>query len=112
MTFEQVVTGVIKYIERELFSGLEPWQRVFAGVFVTRVSRNAERLKKLLVEDKFLSLAQFVDEEGLVDVDAVASDLKAQIGKVGSVKIKLPIVDTYTFTVEDVDVLLKTIKGG
>ena len=112
MTFERVINGINKYINAEIYSTMNDWQEVFARIAISRMLGNTEQLKHSLASNAFLRTFALMDEEGNVDVEALARDLKAQISAKGKMTVSLPLMPSLTFKPEDVDLLYQYIVGG
>jgi hypothetical protein len=112
MNFEKVLMGITKYLNREIYSEMNDWQEVLARMAVSRVIGNAESLKKTLIENPFIKTFSIMDDEGNVDVEGVARDLKKQIADKGKLTITIPLFGVFTFVSEDVDKLHRTIMEG
>ena len=110
MTFEKVLNGIVKYLDSELYTGLNDWQELFARIFVSRVIGNEEVIKNALINNAFIRTFGIVDGDGNVDVDGLMRDIRTQIEKKGKMTITLPMFGKFTFTPEDIDKLHNTIK--
>lgn len=112
MTFERVINGINKYINAEIYATMNDWQEILARIVVGRMIGNTEQLKQSLAANGFLRTFALMDENGNVDIDSLARDLKAQIAAKGKMTISLPLMPVLTFKPEDVDVLYQYIIGG
>lgn len=112
MTLERVISGINKYINAEIYSTMNDWQEVIARIAISRMLGNTEQLKRSLASNGFLRTFALMDEEGNVDVESLARDLKSQIAAKGKMTISLPLMPSITFKPEDVDVLYRYIVGG
>ena len=109
MKFEKVIDGIVKYINQEIFSGMNEWQEIVARIALSRFVGNAEGLKQSLMQNPFIKTFAIIDSEGNVDVEGLAKDLKKQIEEKGKLTISLSIFGNFTFTSQDVDKLYQTI---
>ena len=112
MEFERVLNGVIKYINKEIYSGMNDWQEVLARVAVSRMIGNGEALKQSLISNSFFRTFAIIDDKGNVDLEGLVKDLKKQIDQKGHVKIDFPLLGSFTFTSADVDKIYNTILEG
>lgn len=112
LAFEKVLDGIARYIDKEIYTGMNDWQEVMARIAVSRVFDNREHLKNRLVNNGVIRTFGVIDEEGMVDVDGLAADLKKQIEQKGKITVSLPMFGKLTFKAEDVDNLYRTIKEG
>lgn len=107
--FNQVLNGIIKYLNREIYSGMNDWQRVIARVAVSRLIGNRENLRNSIIKNPYLRTFAIIDDEGMVDIEGLARDLKNQISEVGKVEISLPLFGTFKFHEDDIDKLHRMI---
>ena len=112
VAFEKVLDGIAKYIDREIYAGMNDWQEVLARIAVGRVFENREQLKNRLVNSGVIRTFGVISEDGMVDVDGLASDLKKQIEQKGKITVSLPMFGKLTFKAEDVEKLHRTIMEG
>lgn len=109
MEFERVLNGILKYMDKEVYSRMNGWQEVAARIAVARVMRNSENLKKSLCENPFLRSFAISDENGTIDVDGLYADLKEQVVSKGKIEITVPLFGTFKFSPSDIDNLYSTI---
>jgi hypothetical protein len=112
MTFERVINGINKYINAEIYATMNDWQEILARIAIGRMLGNTEQLKQSLVSNGFLRTFALMDENGNVDIETLARDLKAQIAAKGKMTISLPLMPALTFKPEDVDILHRYIMEG
>ena len=112
MEFNRVIDGIIRYLNREVFVGLNDWQDIMARVAISRMVGNREQLKQTLMGNGFLQTLGIGDSRGMVDVEGLADDLRNEIRRKGKISIKIPLLGTFTFADTDVDNLYTTIMDG
>lgn len=112
MTFDRVLNGIYRYLNHEIYSGMNDWQEMIARIAVSRIVGNGEKIKSMLMNNPFIKTFAIMDEGGNVDVDGLARDLKEQISQKGSIKISIPMLGNFSFTAEDVDKLHHMIMEG
>ncbi len=110
--FEKVVDGIAKYIDSEIYSGMNDVQELMARIVIGRLIDNENTIKSSLVNNGIIRTFGFVDSEGMVDVDGLRSDLKKEIERKGKLTISIPMFGKLTFVPEDVDVLYRYITEG
>lgn len=91
---------------------MNDWQEMIARIAVSRVVGNGEKIKTALENNPFIRTFAIIDENGNVDVDGLARDLKEQISQKGKLSFSIPMFGTFCFTAEDVDKLHRTIMEG
>lgn len=110
--FCKVIDGISKYLDSEIYSGMNEVQEFAARVFLGRFFSNHEALKQSLMNNEFLKLFNIIDEDGKVDVDTLATDIKREIARKDKITFSIPLFGKWMFKPSDVDVLVKTITGG
>lgn len=109
--FNKTVDGLAKYIDNELYAGMNDVQEFAARVFVGRILNNKNHIKELFINNGFFKSFGVIDSEGMVDLEGLAKDIKREIEKKEKITINVPFFGKYTFRPSDVDVLYKTITG-
>lgn len=111
MEFNKALNGILKYLNKEIYSGMNDWQEMAARIAVSRMMKNSEKLKAALCNNTFIRTFAIVDSDGNVDIDGLYSDIKEQVDSKGKIEITLPLFGTFKFTSSDIDTLYSTIKG-
>lgn len=111
MNFEKVLNGILKYMDKEIYSGMNDWQEMAARIAVSRMLKNSDKLKNAICDNTFIRTFAIVDENGNIDIDGLYSDIKEQINRKGKIEITLPLFGTFKFSPSDVDNLYSTITG-
>lgn len=112
VSWEKVMNGIARYFDKHIYAGMNDWQEVLARSAVGMTLESGDRLKGALMGNGIVKTFCIMDENGNVDVDRLASVLKAEIQKKGRVSIKIPVFGTFVFTDADVDELHRIIVGG
>ncbi|MBQ5825155.1 MAG: hypothetical protein IIW48_10175 [Clostridia bacterium] len=110
MNLERVLNGIARYLDREIYAGMNNWQEVIARIAVSRMLNN-KSLENML-NNPYMRTFAIIDTEGNVDVDGLYRDLRTYISNKGKIEIELPIFGKFTFTESDVDSLYNCIIGG
>lgn len=109
--FEEILYGISKYINDEVYPGMSDWQELLARVAVGRFLDNGEALKETISSNGFIKSFGIIDSEGKFEIDALARDIKKEISKKGKMELSIPMFGKLTFKPEDVDVLYRTITN-
>lgn len=112
MEFERVIHGIVKYLDRELYSEMNDWQEMLTRIAVGRMIGDTDTLKETLMHNGFVKTFAIMDADGNVDVDGLMRDLKEQISRKGKISITFPLLGTFSFKPEDVDELHRIIREG
>jgi hypothetical protein len=103
--------GIARYIDKEIYSGMNNLQEFIARLAIGRIISNEASVKESLINNGFVRTFGLIDSEGMVDVCALAKDLKREIGRKEKIILDLPMFGKMTFEPSDVDVLYREITG-
>lgn len=109
--WEKVMNGVAKYLDKNVYAGMNDWQEVLARAAVGVTLESSSRIKETLMGNGIVKTFCIMDEEGNVDIDRLVSVLKAEVQKKERVSVKVPVFGTFVFTAADVDELRQMIVG-
>ena len=110
--FEKVIDGINRYIDREIYGNLNDLQEMLARLAVGRINQNSDGIKKYLMTNGFCKTLCLVDSEGMVDVDDILQDIRAEIDRKGSIQVEIPFIGKLPFRANDIDLLRSEIIGG
>lgn len=110
--FNKVMEGIAKYLDKEIYSGMNDIQEVVARIAVGRVLGNKDNVKAMLYGNPIVRSLMIIDDDGMVDIEKILADLKAEISKKGSISIQIPWFGKMKFMPEDVDKLYNEIMHG
>lgn len=109
--FEKVMDGLLKYIDDYIYSSLNELQEFAARVMIGRLVNNKADLKEMLMNNGFIKTFGVIDEDGMIDVESIAEDIKREIERSEKITFTIPMFGKYTFMPCDIDVMYKTITG-
>ena len=110
-SFEKTIDGVTKYINNELFQGMNKGQEFAARVFIGRAIKNKEYIKQSLINNGFIRTFGIIDSDGMIDVDGLLEDIHQEIRRQEKISMEIPWFGKYTFSPSDVEILYKDITG-
>ena len=106
-TVDQISRGVANFYDTEVRPSLSGFKAIAYGVAVGRI---AGRLPALMEQYASVLAPLGVVENGMVDVEGLATELRSQMEKNGGA-LSIPIMgDVFTFKPHDVDTLLRCIE--
>lgn len=111
VTFENVLDGIAKYMDREIYAGMNDWQEVIARVTVGQIFENRAAVKESFINNGLIRTFGIVDENGDVEIERLAFSLKKEIQRKEKLSFKIPMFGTLTFHPSDVDSLYEMITG-
>lgn len=111
VSFEQILDGVARYLNKYLFSKMNDWQEVLARLAVGRIMESGT-LKQSLMANPYVRTFAVMDSEGNVELEPLMRDLRKEIEKKGKMTVDIPLFGKISFTGEDVTELYREITGG
>lgn len=112
ITKEQFVNGLITYLDREVIPQLPTSGKWYVGTVAFLATTKTDIIFSQLQNTPMVKMLGIIDQEGLIDVDALATALKQSAEKYGKLQIIFPILGTMTFSSTDVDKLRTYMTGG
>lgn len=110
--FETVLDGVNRYIDSEIYPGLNDLQEFLARLVIGRINQSADGIKSMLMTNGFARTLCLIDTDGMVDIDRLCADVRRELERKGSMEVEIPMVGKIKFTASDVDVLRSHIVRG
>lgn len=105
VTMKQIEQGIAAYLDSELMPQLSKTsnglEKVIAGTAISLFIRKSGTILESYKDNKMVQMLGIMDEDGNVDVDLLATELKKNISDDG-VKIDVPMIGAMTFHKEDV----------
>lgn len=105
VSFENVLDGIVKYLDKNVYAEMNDWQEVLARIAISRVIGSEENIKASLIKNNILKTFCVVDTEGNIDIERIAADLKREIDRKASICVTIPVFGKYKFSSADVDEL-------
>lgn len=68
MKFDRVLYGINKYLDKEIYAGMNDWQEVVARIAVSRIIGN-NNLEQTLLGNPYIKTFAIADTEGNIDVE-------------------------------------------
>lgn len=106
-TVDQISRGAADFYDTEVRPSLSGWKAIAYGVAVGRIAASAPQLIERY-EAPLTALG--ILQDGLIDAEGLAAELKNQMQRSGG-ELTIPIIgDTFTFKPADVDALMRCIE--
>ncbi|MDE6598767.1 MAG: hypothetical protein K2K34_01635 [Oscillospiraceae bacterium] len=109
--FEAVLDGIARFMDKEIYSGMNDWQEIIARLAVGQIFNSREAIKAAIVNNGFIRTFGIIDENGDIDIERLATDLKAEMQRKKEVKIPVKWFGEFKFLPSDVDTLYEMITG-
>lgn len=112
VTKETLKNGVLTYIDSEIIPHLPSPGRWGVGALIVLLTPKYDMLYDNLVNTPMMHTLGIIDEQGLVNSDALVDALSASAEKYGKMTVSFPVIGTLSFSKEDVDKLKQYIKSS
>ena len=112
VSFEQILDGLARYLNKNFYSNLNDWQEIVARLAVGRIIGNPETLKQSLQANGIIRTFAVMDSEGNVDLEPIMRDLKREIERKGKLTVEIPMFGKISFLPQDIDEIYREITGG
>ena len=108
-----ILDGASSFINsNRVYDVMNDLQEVIAKVAIKRIYAKEDFFREYLKSNKLLKMLDVVDENGKIDADSLAEDLKTEIDQKGKIRIDVPVIGVLTFRPSDIDSLMERIRGG
>lgn len=107
--FNKIIDGIAKYLDKEIYSGMNDWQELIARIAVGRVLNDKQMLLEKLTQNPLIKSLVLIDDEGMVDVDRLFEEIKKAMSGKEKIKISIPLFGTMSFSTADADKLYQEI---
>lgn len=112
VAFEKVIDGINRYIDREIYPGLNDLQEFAARLVVGRINSSSASLKEYLMSNGFIMTFGLIDRDGMVDIDQLMHEVRRELERKGSIQVDIPMMGKLTFKPVDADMICEEIKRG
>lgn len=109
--FENIIEGLNRYLDKEIYINLNDLQEIAARLVVGRINGNIEAVKKAIMSNGYIKTFGLIDNDGMVDIDSLLMEVKREIERKGKVQFEIPLIGKMTFVPGDVEVIKNYIYG-
>ena len=106
--FNKVLNGLSKYVDSEIVSKLNGWQKWVVGGGLGIYLSNANNIYHDLKEKEFVKMMGIIGENDEIDIDKIYHEMKKQAEKT-SITFDLPFIGTITLNEQDIDKMYEHI---
>lgn len=110
---ERIIDGISRYIGMTgIYTKMNRAQRFMVRAIVERATEAPvqENVRNKLTKNAFAKMLDIVDEEGKVDVVALAKIIKKDLDE-DKEAFEFPLIGDIAFDAKDVDILFRNITG-
>lgn len=110
VSIDKIEQGIAYYLDKELMPQLQSngLEKVIVGTVASLAIRRSSAIIAGYKDHKLVKMLGIMDDDGNVDVETLATELKKNISKEG-IEVDIPIIGTMKFHKGDVDKLYEYI---
>lgn len=109
-SINQVKTGILSYIDKELMPHISGWKQVAASAYVTLAAENLANEILLYKKHPAISLLNIFDDKNNIDIDKLYKAITSGMKQNNKFDIDIPFIGKFTFDITDIDKLYEYIK--
>lgn len=106
----KIVNGIVKYIDLEILSKTDGWQKWAFGIMSGLVLNHSKEMLDKLKNNPFIASTDIIDENDRVNIEELYS-LAIKEAKKGSINVMIPMLGSINFDDTDVTKLYEYIKN-
>ena len=108
VSLEQIQNGIADYIDTEIVAKMSGWQKWAVGTAAAVILQRVPEIVEQAQNNPLIKAMGVVDSDGMVDLDILHKELKAQ-AHTGPITTSIPMIGPIKFSEEDVDKLYTLI---
>ena len=112
MKIEQVITGLIRYIDNTMLPAFSDDQQTLYLIACEMATQYPETVLNLINNNFAVRVFLSPDKDGNVDIERAMKILKATAQRKGKIAMNIPKFGAVSLTAEDFDEILNYIKEG
>lgn len=108
VSISKIESGIAKYLDDEVMTKLpgNGFEKILTGTALSLMIRRITTQFDTFKVNPYVKMMGIISDDGLVDVELVAEELKKHIPAGSGIKIDIPFIGAMTFHRPDVDCLL------
>lgn len=107
--YNQVMNGVIKYVDNEILDKIQGWQKWVVGAGIGVALNKTSEIFNELKKNVMIKTLGIIDDNDMIDIDTLYREIKKQARK-SAVSFSVPMLGTMSLNESDVDKLYNFIK--
>lgn len=108
----KLINGIVNYADNEVINNLPTSGKWLLGAGMGIMTAKVNDMVDSLLNNAMIKTMGIVDDEGMFDIDLIASNLRNSASKYGRMTIQIPLVGNLTFSESDIDSLRSYIERG
>lgn len=106
----QIKAGLSDYAFAHLLPKFEPWKQFVAGTAIGALGGKAESILQGLSKNPAVVATGLIQENGLVDLDAIYKGALEQMQRQGTLPLDIPAIGRIVFGPEDLNAVYQAIS--
>lgn len=111
VSFNQILQGLLRYIDAEMLPKITGVQKWAAGVAASLALSNSAQIFQNLKHNQYVKILNIIDEHDQINLDLLYAEFKKQAQK-GPIVMNFPMIGSFTFNETDVNKVYSYIQGG
>jgi len=111
---EQVIKGVIAYIENDVLPKINGWQKISFGIAISFIQRKSTEMLADLKTNKLIQTLGLISEDGLIDIDTLLSSVIDSMNRYSGGRLEVDggaMFGKFSFSEQDLHKIYSFIKG-
>lgn len=109
---DEVVNGILRYAEHEVMPKLDTKSKIIMGTALGMATSSLDKAINALQGNELAQMIGAVNEDGLLDVDLIADNLKASSERYGNLSFTIPFTGgVMSFSPNDIDDVKRYINN-
>lgn len=112
LTQEQVLNGLVQYVDHEVISNLPTAGKWILGTGIGIAMSKANDIVYELKDNTIIKAMGIVDEAGMFDEELIIKNMKESARRYGKMEISVPMIGRLSFDESDIDLLKNYLERG
>lgn len=108
--YSQVINGLARYIDEEIVSKINGWQKWIVGGGIGIALSNMTDVFNQVKNNEFVKILNIVDKDDKINVEKIYKEMKKQAKK-SAITFDAPVIGAITLNEQDVDKIYEMIKN-
>lgn len=112
VSVSQVQVGVVKYIDDEILSKIQGWEKWVLGAGAGIAARRTVNIFNALKSSNVVKMLGIIDENDMIDIDLLHEEFAKQAKDKGAITFNVPLIGALTLNASDVEKLYSYIVNA
>ena len=112
VTLENIVNGVVKYIDTEIMPHLSGVKKIGLATYVGLAAQNTNVMFEQYSKHPAIDILNVIDEENNIDIDKIYRSIVPMFADGHKELIKIPLITEFKIDKNDIEMIYKFIVEG